>query len=327
MEGLTMFVKISAYSGNGNQYGDDVTLRLYLNEITQVDLLTQKEELEIFRKIKFGKKEDRKALREHMIKANLRLVVKIAMEYQGYGVPLLDLISEGNIGLMKAVDKFKLNRGAKLSTYAGWWIKQMITLALRNQSKTIRLPTNISQRVSRIRRAENILQNELGRNPTHDEIAKKVGMSVTRVKILLKISSNIVSLDLPVKHDSLLTIGETLPDENADDPFSKLAESTTKEMLIDAVRQLKPKEIEVIWLYFGLDGNGQKSLAEIGKKLSLTRERIRQIRDISINKLRYILERFEKSGKMSNHINVPSRFNPFGKRTLRVDRQLLEKTK
>src|SRR5580765_1819361 len=203
-------------------YDGDTAIKLYLREIGQVKLLTPAEEIELAAKIKKG---DKKA-REHMIKANLRLVVKIAHDYEGFGLPLLDLISEGNIGLMKAVERFDPSKGGKLSTYGSWWIKQSIKRALANQSKTIRLPVHLVDKISKMRRVAMKLQEVFGREPTDEELAEEMGMTPSRVAQMRTAAIRPASLDAPIGDDESNNYSEIIPDEAALTPYRQLEDST-----------------------------------------------------------------------------------------------------
>jgi len=261
-------------------------LHLYLREIGRVKLLTPKEELALARRIRRGDK----AAREHMIKANLRLVVKIARDYEGMGVPLLDLINEGNLGLMKGVEKFDPTKGAKLSTYAAWWIKQNIRLALANQSKTIRLPVHIVDRLAHLRRAEVKLRETLGHEPTEEELAHELNLDARRVRKYRQASLAPVSLDAPVGDDESQRIAEVVADPNAALPFDRLVRETDTELVQEVLTTLTPRESTILSLRFGLEDGNQRSLEEVGEHFDLTRERIRQIQELALKKLRAKME-------------------------------------
>ena len=271
------------------RYDSDTAIKLYLREIGQVKLLTVEEEVELAARIKKGSKE----AREHMIKANLRLVVKIAHDYDGLGLPLLDLINEGNIGLMKAVERFDPAKGGKLSTYAAWWIKQSIKRALANQAKTIRLPVHLVDKISRMRRIALKLQEVFGREPTDDEIADELGITPQRVSQLRTASIRPASLDAPIGDDDSNTFGEIVEDERAEDPYEKLEEKTIYGMLDELVERLEPREQTILRYRFGLDGGNEKTLEEVGERFGVTRERIRQIQNIALKKLRRMIEKME----------------------------------
>jgi RNA polymerase primary sigma factor len=270
-------------------YDGDTAIRLYLREIGLVKLLTPQEEIVLAARIKKG---DKKA-REHMIKANLRLVVKIARDYEGIGLPLLDLISEGNIGLMKAVERFDPKKGGKLSTYGSWWIKQSIKRALANQSKTIRLPVHLVDKISKMRRIAMRLQEEFGREPTDEEIGEQLGITGSRVSQMRMAAVRPASLDAPIGDDDSNNFGEVVEDENADTPYEQLEEKTVTGMLQEMVKTLDPREATILRHRFGLDGGNEKTLEEVGKKFGVTRERIRQIQNIALRKMRKMIEKLE----------------------------------
>ena len=274
-------------------YDADTAFKLYLREIGQVKLLTPEEEIELAARIKKG---DKKA-REQMIKANLRLVVKIAHDYEGFGLPLLDLISEGNIGLMKAVERFDPSKGGKLSTYGSWWIKQSIKRALANQSKTIRLPVHLVDKISKMRRVAMKLQEVFGREPTDEELAEELGMTSTRVAQMRTAAIRPASLDAPIGDDESNNYSEIIADENADTPYEQLEEQTVTRMLQEMVKTLDPREATILRYRFGLDGGSEKTLEEVGEKFGVTRERVRQIQNIALNKLRRMIERLEAKRK------------------------------
>ncbi len=272
-----------------SSYDGDTAIKLYLREIGQVKLLTPNEEIELAARIKRG---DKRA-REQMIKANLRLVVKIAHDYEGFGLPLLDLISEGNIGLMKAVERFDPAKGGKLSTYGSWWIKQSIKRALANQSKTIRLPVHLVDKISKMRRTAMKLQEEFGREPTDDELAEELGISAARVGQMRTAAIRPASLDAPIGDDDSNNFSEIVQDENANSPYEQLEEKTVTRMLQEMVKTLDQREATILRYRFGLDGGSEKTLEEVGQKFGVTRERVRQIQNIALNKLRKMIEKLE----------------------------------
>jgi len=258
-------------------------LQLYLQEIGKTALLTPKEEVQLARRIRRGDK----AARDHMISANLRLVVKIAHDYKDFGLPLLDLISEGNIGLIKAVERFDPRKGGKLSTYAAWWIKQSIKRALANQSKTIRLPVHLVDKISKMRRAAMALTEELGREPTDEELAMELQIPTNKVAHLKSVSVRPASLDAPIGEDGdSSTFGEIVGDENAASPFESLRERSLNADLKAMVDSLEPREAEIIRLRFGLEGASELTLEEVGRKFKVTRERVRQLQNIALSKIR-----------------------------------------
>jgi len=272
-----------------SNYDGDTAIKLYLREIGQVKLLTPQEEIALAARIKKG---DKKA-RELMIKANLRLVVKIARDYDGIGLPLLDLISEGNIGLMKAVERFDPSKGGKLSTYGSWWIKQSIKRALANQSKTIRLPVHLVDKISKMRRVAMRLQEELGREPSDEELAEELGTSSTRVSQMRMAAIRPASLDAPIGDEDSNNFAEVVQDENADTPYEMLEDKTVTGMLQEMVKKLDPREATILRFRFGLDGGSEKTLEEVGEKFGVTRERVRQIQNIALRKLRKMIEKLE----------------------------------
>jgi len=262
------------------------TLQLYLREIGQVKLLTPAEEIALAKRIKKGDE----AAREHMIKANLRLVVKIARDYEGQGLPLLDLINEGNIGLMKGVERFDPTKGAKLSTYASWWIKQAIKRALSNQSKTIRLPDHVVDKLANIRRAEVKLHEILDREPNDEELADFLRMDVRRVKVYRQASKAPVSLDAPLSEDDSDQVSEIVADPNAAAPFERLVKETDTALLKEVLAGLTDREKAILAMRFGLNDGVEQTLEEIGKVFGVTRERIRQIESEALKKLRVKME-------------------------------------
>ena len=275
-------------------YDGDTAIKLYLREIGQVKLLTPEEEIELAARIKKG---DKKA-REHMIKANLRLVVKIAHDYEGLGLPLLDLINEGNIGLMKAVERFDPAKGGKLSTYGAWWIKQSIKRALANQSKTIRLPVHLVDKISKMRRTALRLQEELGREPTDEELAEELQTSASRVAAMRTAAIRPASLDAPISEDEdSNNYSEIVADENASNPYDQLEDKTVTSMLEEMVTKLDPREATILRYRFGLDGGSEKTLEEVGEKFGVTRERVRQIQNIALRKMRKMIEKLEAKKK------------------------------
>ena len=258
-------------------------LQLYLQEIGKTPLLTIEEEIKLARRIRRGDK----AARDHMISANLRLVVKISMDYKDFGLPLLDLISEGNIGLVKAVERFDPTKGGKLSTYAAWWIKQSIKRALANQSKTIRLPVHLVDKISKMRKTAMALTEELGREPSDEEIAIELQVPTSRVAHLKSVSVRPASLDAPIgENGDSGSFGEIVGDENATSPFESLLQKTRNSDLHHMVSSLEPREAEIIKYRFGLDGRDELTLEEVGTKFQVTRERVRQLQNIALSKMR-----------------------------------------
>ncbi|MGA2176821.1 MAG: sigma-70 family RNA polymerase sigma factor [Verrucomicrobiota bacterium] len=262
------------------------TLQLYLNEIGRVKLITPQEEIKLARRIKKG---DQRA-REQMITANLRLVVKIARDYENLGLPLLDLINEGNIGLMKGVERFDPKKGAKLSTYAAWWIKQSIMAALANQSKTIRLPAHVGERLAKMRRAEVQLREIFNREPTDQELAEHLGLDVRRIRRYREASKSPVSLDAPLGGDEPNRISEVVPDPNAAAPFERMLKENDAALVREALSTLSARETAILSMRFGLNDDAPKTLEEVGAHFQVSRERIRQIQDEALEKMRVEIE-------------------------------------
>ncbi|MGB0155497.1 MAG: sigma-70 family RNA polymerase sigma factor [Verrucomicrobiales bacterium] len=267
----------------------DGGIKIYLREIGKTPLLTREEEVELADRIKKGDKE----ARAHMIKANLRLVVKIAQDYANYGLPLLDLISEGNIGLMKAVERFDPNKGGKLSTYAAWWIKQSIKRALANQSKTIRLPVHMVDKISKMRRVAMVLSEELGREPTDEELSEEIGIDRGKLAQLKAAAQRPASLDAPIGEDDGTQFGEIIGDEKAQTPLELLSHKNMHMQLDDLLDVLDERERKIVDARFGLGGQKPKTLEEVGQEFGVTRERIRQLQNIALKKLRRALQKKE----------------------------------
>ncbi len=274
-----------------DRWDGDTAYRIYLREIGEVALLKPEEEIELAARIKAG---DRKA-RDHMIKANLRLVVKIAHDYEGYGLPLLDLINEGNIGLMKAVERFDPAKGGKLSTYGAWWIKQAIKRALANQGKTIRLPVHLVDKISRMRRVAAQLQEEFGREPTDEELSEELGIPTARVTQWRSAAIRPAQLDAPLGDDDSNSLGDIVADEKQATPYRDLEDKTVREMLEGMIVGLDQREQNILRLRFGYDGGDGMTLEEIGQQYGVTRERIRQIEAVALKKMRRMIEKLERT--------------------------------
>tara|TARA_B100000674_G_scaffold107906_1_gene79381 strand:+ start:1707 stop:2618 length:912 start_codon:yes stop_codon:yes gene_type:complete len=272
------------------QNDEQESLNIYLRQISTVPLLTVEEEIQLAAKISKG---DAKA-RETMITANLRLVVKIAKEYSNIGLSLLDLINEGNIGLMKAVERFDPTKGGKLSTYASWWIKQSIKRALANQSKTIRLPVHMVDRVTQIRRCSLQLAEKLGREPTDDELAAEMNLPVARITLLKSVSRKPASLDSPLGDEDGATLGEIVPDEKSSNPYETLQSKSLVGDVNRVLSQLEPREADIIRLRFGLEGLEPLTLEEVGEKIGVTRERVRQLQEQALRQLRKNMASMER---------------------------------
>ena len=267
----------------------DTGLNKYLQEIGRIPLLTPQQEIELASKIKKG---DAQA-RERMINSNLRLVVTIAHDYANLGLPLLDLISEGNIGLTKAVERFEPGKGAKLSTYAMWWIKQSIKRALANQSKTIRLPVHLVDKVAKVRRVSLQMSDELGREPTDDELGEEIGIAADKVARLRSVGIRPASLDAPIGDDDSTEFGEMIGDEDAQTPFELLRDKNLRGEVDGLIEVLDDREKKIISQRFGLDGGQPKTLEDVSKDFGVTRERIRQLQNIALAKLRTALSKKE----------------------------------
>jgi RNA polymerase primary sigma factor len=268
----------------------DLGLRRYLQEIGQFPLLTPQQEIELAVKIRKGNA----AARERMINANLRLVVTIARDYANFGLPLLDLISEGNIGLTKAVERFDPTKGAKLSTYAMWWIKQSIKRALANQSKTIRLPVHLADKLAKMRRVSLQMSDELGREPTDEELGGEIGINREKVARLKSVGIRPASLDAPIADNDLTEFGEVIGDNEAQTPFELLRDKNLLGEVDGLLEVLDPREKKIISQRFGLDGGQPKTLEDVGKDFGITRERIRQLQNAALGKLRRALMKKEK---------------------------------
>jgi RNA polymerase primary sigma factor len=268
---------------------NDTGLSRYLQEIGRIPLLTPEQEIELAAKIKKGDA----AARERMINSNLRLVVTIAHDYANLGLPMLDLISEGNIGLTKAVERFDPAKGAKLSTYAMWWIKQSIKRALANQSKMIRLPVHLVDKIAKVRRVSLQMSDELGREPTDEELGEELGIAGEKVARLKSVGIRPASLDAPIGDDDSTEFGEVIGDEEAQTPFELLRDKNLRGEVDGLIAVLDSREKKIISQRFGLDGGKPKTLEDVGKNFGVTRERIRQLQNIALAKLRRALSQKE----------------------------------
>ena len=261
----------------------DDPVRMYLKEIGKVPLLTAQEEIELAKRMEAGDEYAKQKLCE----ANLRLVVSIAKKYVGRGMLFLDLIQEGNLGLIKAVDKFDWTKGYKFSTYATWWIRQAITRSIADQARTIRIPVHMVETINKLIRVSRQLLQEEGREPTPDEIAAEMGISVEKVREILKIAQEPVSLETPIGEEEDSHLGDFIPDDDAPAPAEAAAFSMLKEQLVDVLGTLTEREQKVLKLRFGLEDGRARTLEEVGKKFDVTRERIRQIEAKALRKLRH----------------------------------------
>lgn len=263
----------------------DDPVKVYLKEIGRVPLLTPEEETELALKIQAGGPEGEKA-KQRLSEANLRLVVSIAKRYVGRGMQFLDLIQEGNLGLIKAVEKFDHTKGFKFSTYATWWIRQAITRSIADQARTIRIPVHMVETINRIVRVNRQLQQKLGREPRPEEIAKELGISVSKVQEIIKIAQEPVSLESPIGEEEDSHLGDFLEDDKTPPPSQIVAESMMKQTLSDVLHMLTPREEQVIRMRYGLDDGQQRTLEEVGKAFNVTRERIRQIEVKALRKIK-----------------------------------------
>ena len=261
----------------------DDPVRMYLKEIGKVALLTQDEEVELAKRMSEGDE----AAKKRMAEANLRLVVSIAKRYVGRGMLFLDLIQEGNLGLIKAVEKFDYNKGYKFSTYATWWIRQAITRAIADQARTIRIPVHMVETINKVIRVSRQLLQELGHDPSAEEIAAEMNIPVEKVSEILKIAQEPVSLETPIGEEEDSHLGDFIPDEDASEPSEAASFSLLKEQLMEVLATLTPREEKVLRLRFGLEDGRTRTLEEVGKEFNVTRERIRQIEAKALRKLRH----------------------------------------
>ena len=261
----------------------DDPVRMYLKEIGKVPLLTAEEEIEIAKRLETGDEEAKKKLSE----ANLRLVVSIAKRYVGRGMLFLDLIQEGNLGLIKAVEKFDYRKGFKFSTYATWWIRQAITRAIADQARTIRIPVHMVETINKLIRVSRQLLQQYGREPTPEEIAKEMGISEAKVREIIKTAQEPVSLETPIGEEEDSHLGDFIADDDTPAPAEAASFALMKEQLLDVLDTLTPREEKVLRLRFGLDDGRQRTLEEVGKEFNVTRERIRQIEAKALRKLRH----------------------------------------
>ncbi|MBQ6540029.1 MAG: RNA polymerase sigma factor RpoD [Oscillospiraceae bacterium] len=273
----------------------DDPVRMYLKEIGKVNLLTPEEEIELAKKMAEGDEDAKKRMAE----ANLRLVVSIAKRYVGRGMLFLDLIQEGNLGLIKAVEKFNYTKGYKFSTYATWWIRQAITRAIADQARTIRIPVHMVETINKVIRVSRQLLQELGHDPSPEEISEEMGMPVEKVRDILKIAQEPVSLETPIGEEEDSHLGDFIPDEDASEPAEAASFTLLKEQLMNVLSTLTPREEKVLRLRFGLEDGRTRTLEEVGKEFNVTRERIRQIEAKALRKLRHP----SRSKKLKDFLN------------------------
>jgi RNA polymerase primary sigma factor len=287
----------------------DDTIGLYLKEIGKVPLLTAEEEIELAKRMEAGKSakeklmengldvkervalkaivEDGWAAREHLVRANSRLVISVAKKYIGRGVPFLDLIQEGNIGLIRAANKFDYTMGNKFSTYATWWIRQAVTRAIADQSRTIRIPVHMGDQINKLLRATHRLTQELGRNPSAEELANELNIPTQKVEEMLKVARRPLSLEMPIDEDGSSELGDFIEDEEITAPDDVVSSSMLRELLQDVLQDLPPREVRILQMRYGLVDGETYTLEEVGQKLGVTRERIRQIEVQALSRLRH----------------------------------------
>ncbi len=276
-------VELEAEEPDSKNTQIDDPVKVYLKEIGKVPLLTAEEEIELAMRIAANDQDAKRRLEE----ANLRLVVSIAKRYGGRGMQFLDLIQEGNLGLIKAVEKFDYTKGFKFSTYATWWIRQAITRAIADQARTIRIPVHMVETINKVKKTNSLLLHKNGREPTPEEIAKELGMSVDKVREILRVAQEPVSLETPIGEEEDSHLGDFIPDEDALAPADAASQLLLKEALNSVLKTLTPREAKVLALRFGLEDGHPKTLEEVGAEFNVTRERIRQIEAKALRKLRH----------------------------------------
>ncbi len=278
-------VELGAVDNSKNAAMDD-PVKVYLKEIGRVPLLTPEEEIDLAIKISEGGPAGEEA-KKKLAESNLRLVVSIAKRYVGRGMQFLDLIQEGNLGLIKAVDKFDFTKGFKFSTYATWWIRQAITRAIADQARTIRIPVHMVETINKVKKTNSILLHENGRDPTAEEIAERLDMPVEKVREILRVAQEPVSLETPIGEEEDSHLGDFIPDDDALAPADAASMLLLKEQLAEVLKTLTPREEKVLSLRFGLEDGHPRTLEEVGKEFNVTRERIRQIEAKALRKLRH----------------------------------------
>ena len=264
----------------------DDPVKVYLKEIGRVPLLTPEEEIDLALKIQAGGPDGEKA-KQRLSEANLRLVVSIAKRYVGRGMQFLDLIQEGNLGLIKAVEKFDHTKGFKFSTYATWWIRQAITRAIADQARTIRIPVHMVETINKVKKVSSQLLHEMGHDPSAEEIAERLDMPVDKVREIMRVAQEPVSLETPIGEEEDSHLGDFIPDDDAPIPAEAASQTLLKEQLADVLKTLTPREEKVLRLRFGLEDGRPRTLEEVGKEFNVTRERIRQIEAKALRKLRH----------------------------------------
>ena len=287
--------EINETEAMADTFSTDDPVRMYLKEIGKVPLLTPEEEQDLAKRMAEGDEEAKRRMAE----ANLRLVVSIAKRYVGRGMLFLDLIQEGNLGLIKAVEKFDYTKGYKFSTYATWWIRQAITRAIADQARTIRIPVHMVETINKVIRVSRQLLQELGHDPSPEEIAEEMNMPVDKVREILKIAQEPVSLETPIGEEEDSHLGDFIPDEGASEPSEAASYTLLKEQLVSVLSTLTPREEKVLKLRFGLEDGRTRTLEEVGKEFNVTRERIRQIEAKALRKLRHP----SRSKKLKDFLN------------------------
>ena len=287
-------IEMGAVDNSKNAAMDD-PVKVYLKEIGRVPLLTPEEEIELAIRISEGDE----AAKQKLAESNLRLVVSIAKRYVGRGMQFLDLIQEGNLGLIKAVDKFDFTKGFKFSTYATWWIRQAITRAIADQARTIRIPVHMVETINKVKKTSSLLLHKNGRDPTAEEIANELDMPVEKVREILRVAQEPVSLETPIGEEEDSHLGDFIPDDDALAPADAASMLLLKEQLADVLKTLTPREEKVLSLRFGLEDGHPRTLEEVGKEFNVTRERIRQIEAKALRKLRHP----SRSKKLKDFLN------------------------
>ncbi len=289
LDALSFDIESTKATGDEDGSGDvkniaiDDPVKVYLKEIGRVPLLTSEEEIELAIRIS----EDDPEAKRRLSEANLRLVVSIAKRYVGRGMQFLDLIQEGNLGLIKAVDKFDYTKGFKFSTYATWWIRQAITRAIADQARTIRIPVHMVETINKVKKTNSQLLHENGRDPTAEEIAERLDMPVEKVREILRVAQEPVSLETPIGEEEDSHLGDFIPDEDAQAPVDAASMALMREQLAEVLKTLTPREARVLSLRYGLEDGNPKTLEEVGREFNVTRERIRQIEAKALRKLRH----------------------------------------
>ena len=309
MEGTLSGAYFDSRSEEDDENGSDITMpkgisvddpvRMYLREIGRIKLLSADEEIDLARKIVAGGKLGAIAKRK-LVQANLRLVVSIAKKYVGRGMLFLDLIQEGNLGLIRAAEKFDHERGYKFSTYATWWIRQAITRAIADQARTIRIPVHMVETINKLKKVTRKLAQELARKPTEEELSAEMGISINKLREIVKVAQEPLSLETPVGKEEDSRLGDFIEDKDADAPVKTVAHELLREDLAEVLSSLSPRERDVLRLRFGMDDGRQRTLEEVGQLFGVTRERIRQIEAKALRKLRHP----NRSKKLNEYIEV-----------------------